>query len=169
MVRAIRYDSLIKLLSEPLFPVIIAFLHQFIQCFFQFVTLPDLVFSDFLWAGRAHKNLSQSSTAGHFLAQSAALGHLEAGAWPPAVGKTGHVTERFSEPGGHEVVEDGVDGRAQVEADSGEDVDVLEDLEVQLGPGVDVAPHQALHVERSPAKAKHNHQHAWTGQMDRRD
>lgn len=166
---AIGYDSLIKLLSDNSFPVIIAFLHQFIQCFFQFVTLLDLVFYDFLWARQAHPGLSQSSTAGRFLPQSAALGHLEAGTWRPAVRKTGHVTECFSEPGGHEVVEDGVDGRAQVEADSGEDVDMLEDLEVQLGPGPNVAPHQAVHVERSPAKTEHNHQHAWTGQINRRE
>lgn len=127
------------------------------------------MFYDFVWARQTHPGLSQSSTAGRFLPQSAALGHLEAGTWWPAVSKTGHVTERFSEPGGHEVVEDGVDGRAQVKADSREDVDVLEDLEVQLGPGPNVAPHQAVHMERSPAKAEHNHQHAWTGQINRRD
>lgn len=76
------------------------------------------------------------------------------------------MTEHFSELGGHEVVEDGVDGRAQVEADSRDNVDVLEDLEVLLGREVNVAPRQAVHVEGGPAKAKHNHQHAWTGQMD---
>lgn len=84
----------------------------------------------------------------------------------PAFRITGDVTEHFSEPGGHEVVEDGVDGRAQVEADARDDVDVLEDLLVLLGRGVDVAPHQAVHVERSPAKAEDNHQHTWAGQMD---
>lgn len=42
------------------------------------------------------------------------------------------MTEHFSKPGGHEVVEDGVDGRAQVEEDSRDDVHVLEDLEVLL-------------------------------------
>lgn len=76
------------------------------------------------------------------------------------------MTEHFSELGGHEVVKDGVDGRAQVEADSGDDVDVPEDLDVLLRRGVNVAPHQAVHMEGSPAKAKHNHQHTWTGQMD---
>ena len=40
------------------------------------------------------------------------------------------MTEHFSEPGGHEVVEDGVDGRAQVEADSGDNVDIPKDLGV---------------------------------------
>lgn len=71
------------------------------------------------------------------------------------------MSEHFSEPGGHQVVEDGVDGRAQVEADSRDDVDMLEHLEVLRGPGVDVAPHQAVHVERSPTKAEHNHQHTY--------
>ena len=94
------------------------------------------------------------------------MGHLYAGAGRPAPGKTSNVTEHFPEPGGHEVVEDGVDGRAQVEEDTGDDVDVLEDLEVLLGRRVDVAPHQAVHVEGSPAEAEHNHQHTWTGQTD---
>lgn len=72
------------------------------------------------------------------------------------------MTEHFSEPGGHEVVEDGVDGRAQVEANSRDDMDLLEDLEVLLGGCVDVAPDQAVHVEGGPAEAEHNHQHTWT-------
>lgn len=42
------------------------------------------------------------------------------------------MTEHLSEPGGHEVVEDGVNGRAQVETDARDYVDVFEDLEVQL-------------------------------------
>lgn len=43
------------------------------------------------------------------------------------------MTEHFSEPSGHEVVEDGVDGRAQVEADSRDNVDLLIDHAVHLG------------------------------------
>lgn len=72
------------------------------------------------------------------------------------------MAEHFSKPGGHEVVENGVDGRAQVEADARDDMDVLEDLEVLLRGCVDVAPHQAVHVEGSPTETKHNHQHTWT-------
>lgn len=123
--------------------------------------------SDFLWPRPAQESLSPFCAVGHFLTQSAALRHLYAGALRPAVGVAGDVTEHFSEPSGHEVVEDGVDGGAEVEADSGDDVDVLEDLEVLLVRGVNVAPHQALHVEGSPAKAEHDHQHTCTGQMDR--
>lgn len=51
------------------------------------------------------------------------------------------MTEHFSEPGGHQVVEDWVDCRAQIEEDPGDDVDVLEDLQVLLRRIVDVAPH----------------------------
>ena len=103
--------------------------------------------------------LSTFHTAGHFLTQGAALGHLLAEACGPAVMITSNVTEHFSEPGGHEVVEDGVDGRAQVEEDPGDDVDELEDLEVLLGRGINVAPHQAVYMEGGPAKSEHNHQH----------
>lgn len=106
--------------------------------------------------------LSQFHAVGHFLTYGAALGHLKAGLHRPAVRVTCDVTEHFSEPGGHEVVEDGVDGRAQVEEDSRDDVDMLKDLEVLLERWVDVAPHQAVHVEGSPTDAKHNHQHTWT-------
>lgn len=70
------------------------------------------------------------------------------------------MTEHFSEPGGHEVVEDGVNGRAQIEADSRDDVDSLEDLVVN------VVPYQAVHVKGSPAKAEHDHQHTWRDEKD---
>lgn len=71
----------------------------------------------------------------------------------------GNVTEHLSEPGGHEVVEDGVNGGAQVEEDPRDDVDVFEELVPLVGRGVDVAPHQAVHVKGSPAEAKHHHQY----------
>lgn len=123
------------------------------------------MFPNFLWPTLVVE--STFRTVGCFLAQGAALGHLYAGTRRrPAAGITSNVTEHFPEPGGHEVVEDGVDGRAQVEEDSGHDVDGLEELEVLLGRGVDVAPHQAVYVEGSPAKAEYNHQHTWTDQMD---
>lgn len=69
------------------------------------------------------------------------------------------MAKHFSEPGGHEVVEDGVDGGAQVEENSRDDVDMLEDPAVLLVWYVDVAPHQAIDVEGSPTQAKDNHQH----------
>lgn len=93
------------------------------------------------------------------LTQAAALGHLQSGGLGPAFRVIHHVEEHLSKPGGHDVVEDGVDGGAQVEADSRHHVDVLEDLEVLVGGGVHEAPHQAVDVEGSPAEAKCHHQH----------
>lgn len=66
-------------------------------------------------------SLSRFQTT-HILAQSAALGHPHAGARRPSFGAA-DVTEHLSEPGRHEVVEDGVDGRAQVEEESRDDVE----------------------------------------------
>lgn len=61
------------------------------------------------------------------------MSHLEAPrVFSPAVRVAGNVAKHFSEPGGHEVVEDGVDGGAQVEEDSRDDVDMLEDPAVLL-------------------------------------
>lgn len=71
------------------------------------------------------------------------------------------MAEHFSEPGRHEVVEDGVDGGAQIEADSRDDVNMLENLEVVLRQHVDVAPHQAVHVKGSPAQTEHDDQDTW--------
>lgn len=79
-----------------------------------------------------------------------------------SVGVAGDVTEHFSEPGGHEVIEDGVDGGAQVEEDPRDDVDVLEDLVMLLERRVDVAPHQAVDMKGSPTQAEDDHQHTWT-------
>lgn len=72
-------------------------------------------------------------TLGCFFTQGAALSHLEAPrVFFPAVRVAGNVAKHFSEPGGHEVVEDGVDGGAQVEENSRDDVDMLEDPAVLL-------------------------------------
>lgn len=71
------------------------------------------------------------------------------------------MAEHFPEAGGHQVVEDGVDGGAQVEEDSGDDVDLLECPEVVLGGHVHAAPHQAVHVKRGPAEAEHHDQDTW--------
>lgn len=77
----------------------------------------------------------------------------------PGLRTTHQVFEHLSEPGGHEVVEDGVDGRAEVETDSGDNVDVFKYFQMVHRPGVDVAPHQAVRVEGSPAEAEYDHQH----------
>lgn len=72
-----------------------------------------------------------------------------------------HLFEHLPEAGGHQVVEDGVYGRAQVEKDPGDDVDVLvdlEDLDVLTVLLVHEAPHQAVGVKRGPADAEHHHQ-----------
>lgn len=74
---------------------------------------------------------------------------------------TRDLLEHLPEAGGHEVVEDGVDRRAEVEEDPGDDVDVLEDQVVVASPGVYEAPHEAVNVERSPADAEDDHQYAW--------
>lgn len=71
---------------------------------------------------------------------------------------THDLLEHFPKAGGHEVVQDGVDGRAEVEEDSGDDVDILEDLEDLIGPLGDEAPHEAVSVKRSPADPKDHHQ-----------
>src|SRR4029434_1852446 len=69
-----------------------------------------------------------------------------------------HPLEHLTEAAGHEVVEDAVDGEAEVEEDAGDDVDVLEDVQLVAGPVVDETPHKAIGVEWSPADPKHHHQ-----------
>lgn len=101
-----------------------------------------------------------SLSAGHLLALNATPRHLQAGGRRRPPGVTGEVGEPLPEAGGHQVVEDGVDGGADVEEDPGDDVDLLEDPEVVLGGHVHAAPHQAVHVERRPAEAEDRHQDA---------
>lgn len=95
-------------------------------------------------------------------ATGAQPGHVAA----TEAGVTRDLLEHLPEAGGHEAVEDGVDRRAEVEEDPGDDVDVLEDQVVVAGPGVYEAPHETVNVEGSPADAKNNHQYAcidsWT-------
>lgn len=79
--------------------------------------------------------------------------------WVPCT-VTHHLLKHLPETGGHQVVEDGVNGRAQVEEDTRNDVDILvdlKDLSVVAGALVHEAPHQAIGVERSPADAEHDH------------
>lgn len=71
-----------------------------------------------------------------------------------------HLFKHLPEAGGHQVVQDGIDGRTQVEEDPGNDVDVLvhlKDLNVVTGSLVHETPHQAIGVKRSPTDAKHDH------------
>lgn len=97
------------------------------------------------------------AAGGRLIAQNAALGHLQAGVSGEPPGAAGDVSEHLPEAGGHDVVEDGVDGGAQVEAHAGDDVEVAKRLVVH------VSPHQAVHVEGRPAEAEHGHQHTWMG------
>lgn len=60
------------------------------------------------------------------LAQNAALGHLQAGTRGEPLGAAGDVSKHLPEAGGHNVVEDGVDCGAQVEAHPGDDVEAGE-------------------------------------------
>lgn len=94
--------------------------------------------------------------AARLVAQSAALGHRQAGTSGEPLGAAGDVSKHLPEARRHNVVEDGVDRRAQVEAHPGHDVEVAVRLVVH------VPPHHTVHVERSPADAKHSHQHTWT-------
>lgn len=107
------------------------------------------------------ENLPSLGAAARLLAQGAAPRHLQAGAGRAPPGATGEVAEGLPEAGGHQVVEDGVDGGAQVEEDSGDEVDLLEDPEVVLGGHVHAAPHQAVQVKRGPAEAEDHDQDAW--------
>lgn len=106
--------------------------------------------------------LIDSTTQGQLGAARGQPVHVTA-AWAVAARD---LPEHLPEAGGHEAVEDGVDRRAEVEEDPGDDVDVLEDQVVVAGPGVYEAPHETVNVEGSPADAKNNHQYAcidsWT-------
>lgn len=73
--------------------------------------------------------------------------------WP----MTHDLLEHFSEARGHQVVEDWVDCRAEVEKDSGDDVHVLKDFKLAVGPVADEAPHQTVGVERRPADCENHH------------
>lgn len=99
-----------------------------------------------------------------FLAQGPAPSHLQVRTRRTAFGVARNVAEPLSKPGRHQVVEDGVDGGAQVEADTRDDVDALEDHLVLSGGHVNVAIHQAVHMEGSPAEAEDNDQHTWNTQ-----
>ena len=79
------------------------------------------------------------------------------------------LPEHLAETRRHEVVEDGVDGRAEVKEHAGDEVHVLEGLQVVLAPVADEAPHQAVRVERRPADAEHHYQDDWEGEKGWRE
>lgn len=70
-----------------------------------------------------------------------------------------HLFKHLPEAGGHEVVENRINGWAQIEEDPRDDMDVLVDLEnlhVLTALLVHETPHESIGVERSPADAKHD-------------
>lgn len=73
--------------------------------------------------------------------------------WPMAH----DLLEHLSKARGHEVVQDRVDCRAEVEKHSGDDVHVLEDFQVAVGPVADETPHEAVGVKRGPADCENHH------------
>lgn len=68
------------------------------------------------------------------------------------------IFEHFSKTGGHKVVQDGVDNRAEVEKHPRDDVDILEDLQVVISPVRDEAPHEAVGVKWGPADPEDHYQ-----------
>ena len=100
--------------------------------------------------------VTQGAAHGHPAeAVGAVVGSTATALGPRAQG----LPEGVPEAGGHEAVEHGVGGRAEVEEDSGDDVHILEGQEQALGPVRHEAPHKAVDVERGPADPKHNDQH----------
>lgn len=71
-----------------------------------------------------------------------------------------HLFKHLSEAGGHEVVENWINGWAQVEEDPRDDMDILIDLDnlhVFTVLLVHETPHESIGVEWSPTDAKHDH------------
>lgn len=73
--------------------------------------------------------------------------------WPMAH----DLLEHFSEARGHEVVQDWVDCRAEVEKHSRDDVHILEDFHVVVSPVIDETPHEAVGVKWGPADPENHH------------
>lgn len=73
---------------------------------------------------------------------------------------THHVLEHLTESSGHEVVQHGVHGRAEVEEHAREDVDILKHLKhLHTRELIHETPHEAIGVERRPTDPEHHHQH----------
>lgn len=66
------------------------------------------------------------------------------------------LLEHFSEACRHEVVEDWVDCRAEIEKHSRDDVHILEDFPVAVSPFINETPHEAVSVKWCPADPKNN-------------
>lgn len=71
------------------------------------------------------------------------------------------LPETLPEARGEQVVDDGVDGWAEVEEDARHDVDVLVNVVHQVGPLADGTPQEPLGVEGSPADSEHGHDDGW--------
>lgn len=72
---------------------------------------------------------------------------------------THHLFKHLPEAGGHEVVKNWINCRAQIEEDPRDDMDVfidLENLRVFTALLVHETPHESIGVERSPTDAKHD-------------
>jgi len=67
------------------------------------------------------------------------------------------LLEHFSKARGHQVVQDWVDCRAKVEKHSGDDVHILEYLQVVVSPVINETPHEAVSVKRGPADPENHH------------
>ena len=70
---------------------------------------------------------------------------------------THDLFEHFSKTCGHEVVQDRVNGRTEVEKHSGDDVYVLKDVQVVVSPVIDETPHETVSVKRGPADPENHH------------
>lgn len=76
---------------------------------------------------------------------------------------TNQATETLPEACGQQAVDEWVDGRAEVEEDPREDVDVLEGGVHGICPLRDRAPQQTVHMEGGPTDGKHHHHYSYGG------
>ena len=71
------------------------------------------------------------------------------------------LTKALPETCGEQAVDDGVDGRAEVEEHTRQDVETLVDDMHQVCPLADGTPQQAGNVEGRPADPEHCHHNGW--------
>lgn len=74
------------------------------------------------------------------------------------------IPEAFPEACGEQVIDNGVDCRAEVEEDAGKEVHTLVHSLVEICPDRplhDAAPQEPVNVERCPADGKHQHDHSY--------
>lgn len=73
--------------------------------------------------------------------------------WAP----THQLEKSLSKAAGEKVVDDRIDGRAEVKQHSGEDMHVLKDVVHVVGPISDETPQESVNMEWSPADSKGQH------------